>query len=231
MSMHALARTALRLTALVGATGLCAAPGPASAATDPAWLRLAPGTVALVDVAPWTTRRLAAALTADEDSAADMAENETQAPDDAIARPPGFAVRVQRLLDRGVVQVTGATDAGPPLAFTLAERLQPRVPAGTPLVVAGGFAGFAFLYPTLGAAQDKALQLETGTHVVAGATAVGGVRGETIDFIRVNVRIASGPLRGKTGWVAVGYTGLPHGPGYGSTPAERGCRCRILEFR
>ena len=43
--------------------------------------------------------------------------------------------------------------------------------------------------------------------------------------------VESGMQRGRTGWIPVGFTGLPDPGGNPGWTAERACRCRLLEFR
>jgi hypothetical protein len=51
------------------------------------------------------------------------------------------------------------------------------------------------------------------------------------DFVRTKVVVQSGPLKGRAGWIAVTFTGIPDPNGSPSSTAERACRCRLVEFR
>jgi hypothetical protein len=51
------------------------------------------------------------------------------------------------------------------------------------------------------------------------------------DFVRVFVRVIAGPSAGRTGWIAVAYTGLPVArTPQDASPEERACSCRALAF-
>ena len=54
---------------------------------------------------------------------------------------------------------------------------------------------------------------------------------DSADLVRVRVRVLDGTLRGRTGWVAVAYTGIPVDrlPATAQV-AEKACRCRLVQF-
>ncbi|MBD5633636.1 MAG: hypothetical protein IAI49_04065 [Candidatus Eremiobacteraeota bacterium] len=107
----------------------------------------------------------------------------------------------------------------------------PEVPSGTALRAAGGFGGFADFYPRRETPARQAARIETGTSLVALAMGAAPYDANSNDFIRVEVRVRSGPQRGRTGWISVDYTGLP----VASVPASaetaaKACRCLIVRF-
>src|ERR1700693_4055795 len=86
--------------------------------------------------------------------------------------------------------------------------------------------------PTAWAAVARAAQqLPAGTSVLTLGLGIAPYDPEGSDFIRTKVYVQSGPQLGCTGWIAVGFTGLPDPNGTPASTAERACRCRILEFR
>ncbi|GAC1302142.1 MAG: hypothetical protein NVSMB19_11130 [Vulcanimicrobiaceae bacterium] len=214
-----------------------AAAAPASAvpvphvAAAPAWLQLRPGALGRVDIAPWlASDEPEAALT---ESAASIARDFTtrgERPGDVVFEPIGVRVSVVRVLFGGRIALVRGRDAHF-VAYTLVTRLIPDVPPGTELRAAGGFQGFSDFFATLATPYKDADRLPTGSALVALATGAGPYDPETSDLVRVRVRVRSGPLRGRTGWVAVAYTGLPtrHVPRTAAV-AEKACACRIVEF-
>jgi hypothetical protein len=110
-------------------------------------------------------------------------------------------------------------------------RLVPEIPAGTALLVAGGFEGFADFYPALDTAEKHAGQIATGSRLVALEIRAAPYDPDSADLVRVRVRVLDGTLRGRTGWVAVAYTGIPVDrlPATAQV-AEKACRCRLVQF-
>ena len=205
---------------------------PAYAADSalPAWLVPDGGTVARVDAAPWNdTDEPEAALTASSASLARDFSSDGSRPGDVVYEPIGVRVHIVRVLARGIAQVqdpNGAWNAFAPL-----DRLVPEVPRGTHLRAAGGFGGFAELYRSLQSAPDASEQLPTGSRLTALEMGVARYDPSLADLIRVRVHVDAGALRGRTGWVAVTYTGIDAKTVQrdGST-AEAACNCRIVRF-
>ncbi|GAC1313034.1 MAG: hypothetical protein NVS2B3_09620 [Vulcanimicrobiaceae bacterium] len=203
----------------------------ARAAATPAWLALAPGTLARVDIAPWlVSDEPEAALT---ESAASLEHDFTthgERPGDIVFEPIGVRVRVVRVLPGGRVALVRGRDARF-VAYTLVARLVPEIPPGTALRAAGGFQGYSDFFASVSTPYAQARRLETGSALVALGTGAGAYDPETSDLVRVRVRVLSGALRGRTGWVAVAYTGVPSArlPATADV-AERACTCRIVAF-
>src|SRR6202162_4841795 len=128
-------------------------------------------------------------------------------------------------------QPEAALSGSPRSAARRPDELVPEVPPGTQLVVAGGFGNYADFFPDLSAPESAAQQLPTGTSVLTLGLGIAPYDPEGSDFIRTKVYVQSGPQLGRTGWIAVGFTGLPDPNGTPASTAERACRCRILEFR
>jgi len=204
---------------------------PRGAAADPAWLFLGPGTVARVDEAPWPVfdepeaALTASAVSLERDFTADLAR-----PNDVLFEPIGVRVRVVRVLPgKGIALVRGL--AAPWTAYAPVDRLFPEVPAGTLLRIAGGFAGFADFFPRLNAPLRHAGGLATGTDVTVLGMGAAPYDPESSDLVRLDVRVLSGTERGRTGWVAAGFTGIPldRVPATADR-ASKACGCRLLRF-
>jgi hypothetical protein len=197
----------------------------------PAWLTIAPGTLARVDIAPWDDAdEPEAALT---QSAASLARNfsdDSTRPDDILYQPVGVRVRVVRAsADGRAILVHGVERRFQ--GYTLPARLIPEIPPGTTLVVAGGFGGFADFYPHLETPEKTADRVETGSKLTVLGTDVAPYDPDSADLVRVRVRVLDGSLGGRTGWVAVAYTGLPESSLPTSADvAEKTCRCRLIRF-
>lgn len=218
------------LAAIVAHVPIVARAAPSEPAI-PNWLALAPGTFARVDVAPWlVSDEPEAALT---ESAATIERDFTssaQRPGDVVFEPIGVRVRILRVLPGGRVAFVRGRDVRFD-AYTLVERLIPDVPTGTILRAAGGFQGFSDFFATVATPYKKAQRLATGSKLVALGTGAGPYDPDTSDLVRVRVRVLSGALRGRAGWVAVVYTGLPQARmPRTATVAEHACGCRIVEF-
>lgn len=200
-------------------------------AVTPGWMTLVAGSSARVDIAPWlVSDEPEAALT---ESAASIARDFTahaERPGDVLFEPIGVRVRIVRVLAGGRVAYVRGRDATF-RGYALVSRLVPEIPPGTMLRAAGGFQGFSDFFPTIATPYREALRLETGSALLALAMGAGPYDPDTADLVRVRVRVLSGGLRGRTGWVAVAYTGLPwvHPPPTAAV-AERACGCRIVEF-
>jgi hypothetical protein len=197
----------------------------------PSWLEARPGTLARVDIAPWfDSDEPEAALTASMDSSARDFTVDAQRPMDVLYEPVGVLVRIVRVFPRpGVAAVHGVRSRWN--AFARILRLVPVVPRGTRLVAAGGFGGFSDLYPALSTKAPSAERLATGSGLVALGEDVAPYDPESADLVRLRVRVISGDLRGRSGWIAPAYTGLPLArTAPQASPAERACRCRLLQF-
>lgn len=161
----------------------------------------------------------------DRDFTADLAR-----PNDIVYEPVGVRVRIERVLAGGRIALVRGVGAAWH-AYALVERTYPEVPPGTPLRAAGGFAGFAAFYPRLGSRQSEAGEIATGTALTALGMGAAPFDPLTSDLVRVHVVVRSGPDRGKTGWIPVGYTGIP----VTAVPPEaenaaKACGCRIVRF-
>ena len=195
----------------------------------PAWLTLRPGTVARVDVAPWPSDDgPEAAVAASARSIEHYGGDELVRPDDVVHEPVGVRVIVVRLLARRIALVRGVE--GHWTAYTRIERLIPEIPAGTPLLVAGGFEGFADFFPSLETPSSGAGRIETGARLVGLKLGIAPLDQQSSALVRVKVLVRSGSRSGQVGWLQVGYTGLPHPPRQPASNAERVCRCRIVQF-
>ncbi len=205
--------------------------GPAVAAPRPAWLSLRAGTVARVDIAPWlVSDEPEAALTESPHSLERNFSDDATRPDDVVYRAIGVRVRVLSLgRDGRTAHVHGIGDRFE--AYAPIQRLIPEIPAGTLLVAAGGFGGFSDFYPTLSTPEKHADRIATGSRLVAIGMGVAPYDPDSADLVRVHVRALDGNLRGRTGWLAVGYTGLPvTGPVQSADVAEKACNCRLAIF-
>lgn len=221
---------------VASAAALCATRQPSfstpHATPAPAWLRLQPGVVARVDLAPWRAYdEPEAALTA---SAASMQRDFTVTgarPGDIVYRPVGVRVRVvRRIAGRDAVVAVRGLHGGW-LAYTQANRLSPEIPLGTKLVVAGGFDGFADFFTALTTPHDGARRVTTGTPLIALGIAAAPFDPDASDLIRVHVRVASGPLQGREGWIGAAYTGIPRtSTAAGATQIEKTCSCLPVSF-
>jgi len=196
----------------------------------PAWLAPGSGTLVRVDSAPWfDSDEPEAALTASADSLRHDFSADGTRPDDVVYEPVGVRARIVRDLPNGVVLLRGTDRRW--IGFAPLERLVPEVPAGTKLVVAGGFGGFADFYPTLTTPEQTASRIATGTKVVALASGVAPVDPGSANRVRVHVRVLSGTLRRSTGWLEIPYTGLRvRSVARNATTAERACLCHLLSF-
>jgi hypothetical protein len=218
-------------SAFAFAAALACLLAPLAASADPAWLSLGPGVIARVDEAPWPVfDEPEAALTAsaaslERDFTADLAR-----PNDVLYEPIGVRVRVLRVLPgKGIAFVRAL--AAPWAAYAPVDRLFPEVPAGTLLRIAGGFAGFADFFPRLDTPLRHAGGLATGTDVTVLGMGAAPYDPESSDLVRLDVRVLSGTERGRTGWVAAGFAGVPldHVPATADR-ASKACSCRILRF-
>jgi hypothetical protein len=198
-------------------------------AIAPGWLELRPGQVARVGAAPWPMTEPEAALSGSEDSAAKNPDDYAVRPSDAIHEPIGLRVVIERVYDDKVVRVR--PDGVAWSAYTRLDQLAPEVPVGTDLVVAGGFGNYGDFYPALETPARGAIELVTGTPIVALKMGTAVYDPEGSDFVRVKVLVKAGKMRGRVGWIPVLYTGLPGAGGTPLSTTESACRCRLLEFR
>jgi hypothetical protein len=227
-----------RLSGLIAAAVVAfLAPRPAFAASTapqavPPWLVIGAGAVARVDIAPWLdSDEPEAALTLGADSLRRDFSADATRPGDVLYEPIGVRVRVVKLQPGGrLALVRGITDHFE--GYAPRTRLIPEIPAGTGLVAAGGFGGFADFYPALDTPQKRAARLATGSRLVALGTGVAPYDPDSADLVRVRVRVLDGNLRGRTGWVAVVYTGLPERRLPNSAEvAEKACGCLLIAFQ
>jgi len=202
-----------------------------AAESDPPWLQARAGTIARVDIAPWPVAdEPEAALTI---SAASLEQDFTanaSRPGDVRYGPVGVVVRIVRVLPgKRVALVHGMQHRWE--AYARIERLVPEVPPGTTLVAAGGFGGFADFYSTLATTQAHAGRIATGSRLTTIGSGVAPYDPDSSGLVRVHVRVVNGAARGRTGWIATGYTGLPraHVPSNAEV-AARACTCRLIEF-
>ncbi len=213
----------------LGALGL--APRTPATAAAPPWLAANAGTAARVEVAPWLVAdEPEAALTAGPASLRRDFTVDGTRPEDVVYEPIGVRVRIVHLTSAGraaLVRGIGAQWT----AFAPLDRLVPEVPAGTRLRVAGGFGGFADFYPTLATRPARALQIATGSDLVALGFGVAPFDANQPAFVRIHVRVTSGDLAGRSGWIGSLYTGVPADPlPDGAAVAEKACRCRLVQF-
>jgi len=194
-------------------------------------LRLAAGTAARVDIAPWPgydepeAALAASAASLERDFSADLAR-----PNDVFYEPIGVRVRIVRALAGGRIALVRGM-AADWVAYAPLDRLVPEVPPGTRLRVAGGFGGFADFLPALDAPQAQARELATGTGLVALGMGAATVAAGDSDLVRVEVRVLTGPERGRTGWIPAAFTGIPLArPPAQSEEAVRACLCRLVRF-
>ncbi len=206
-------------------------PGASRADPPPAWLAPRPGTAARVEIAPWlVSDEPEAALTeGPASSLRDFTADPTR-PEDVVYEPIGVRVRLVRLAGNGRVALVHAVGARWQ-AFAPLDRLVPEIPAGAKLRVAGGFGGFAEFYPALDTPRERALQIATGSDVLALRTGVAPYDRGQPAFVRVRVRVASGDLRGRTGWIGTAYVGaaaarIPAG----APTTEKVCSCLLVQF-
>lgn len=228
-SSFAQARLGPSLAAAAFALGLTLGPLQAPAALPP-WLVLRPGVAVRVALAPWVQEEAPeAGLTLGAASLRADFTGEAGRPSDVVPEPVGVRARVIRALPHGIVLVHGIGSRWQ--AYALRTSLVPEVPAGVRLRAAGGFGGFADFYPTLASPQRSAEELPSGTKLVSLTMGVAPFDPDTADLVRVSVRVLAGPFAKRTGWVAVGYTGLPVAKvPLGASPADRACACRALTF-
>jgi hypothetical protein len=216
---------------------LCAAPPHVARAAEapawrtPAWLALRPGTLARVDTAPWPTfDEPEAALTHAARSLARDFSDDFARPDDIVYEPVGVRVRIVRVLPGARVALVRGLGAAWQ-AYAPVDRMLPEVPRGTVLRAAGGFAGSADFYPALDSPEPLPAGIATRATVVVLGMGAAPYSTQSADLVRVNVRVRSGSLRGRVGWIPVAYTGLP----VTAVPAQaenaaKACVCRILRF-
>jgi len=196
----------------------------------PPWLVAAPGCRAYVAEAPWPTGgRPEAAATFSARTAGPNPDDQTRRPADAAGAPIGVLATILGPASAGVARLR--LPGIERIAFARYDRLLPVVPAGTALVVAGGFSGEARFFAHLDPRGEHVALLPTGTPLVALGMGIAPYDPDASDFVRVQVRIAGGPWHGRTGWVAAAYAGLSRPHGDPASSAERACRCRILGFR
>ena len=188
-----------------------------------------PGILARVDIAPWQVDgESEAALTESAGSMAHDFTADSSRPPDIVYRPAGVIVRVERILPGGTVaRVHGL---GRWEAYTRVDRLVPEIPAGTTLVAAGGFEGFSDFYRSLKTLKRSAERLSTRSRMVALGVGAAPYDPDTDDLVRVHVRVTTGELAGREGWVAVAYTGLPADVATLGSQAEKTCACRVITF-
>jgi hypothetical protein len=197
----------------------------------PAWLAARPGTLARVEVAPWfVSDEPEAALTESARSVLRDFTADATRPEDVVYEPIGVRVRVVRLAGNGRVALVRGVGARWQ-AFAPLDRLVPEIPPGTKLRVAGGFGGFAEFYPALATPQDRALQIATATDLLALRTGVAPFDRAVPEFVRVAVRVTSGVLRGRTGWIGTNYVGAAAAEISQDAPVpEQVCTCLLVQF-
>jgi len=223
LAVAAFASACLTFSGVLGST--------ASAESRPPWLALRAGAIARVDIAPWlVSDEPEAALTETAGSLERNFSDDADRPSDVVYRQVGIRVRVVSIgRDGRTALVHGIGDRFE--AYAPIERLIPEIPTGTVLVTAGGFGGFSDFYPTLGTPEKNADRIATGSRLVAIGMGVSPYDPDSADLVRVHVRALDGNLRGRTGWLAVGYTGLPvTGPVQSADVAEKACNCRLAIF-
>jgi hypothetical protein len=206
-------------------------PAAAPATTRPAWLTARAGVRARVDVAPWfVSDEPEAALTAHASSLQRDFTGDATRPEDVVYEPIGVRVRFVRRAGNGRLALVRGTN-GDWEAFAPLGRLVPEIPPGTGLRVAGGFGGFADFYPTLATRPGSALEIATGTDLTAIAIGVAPYDSALPEFVRVRVRVMSGPMKDRTGWIGTSYVGVPATalPAEASV-AETACRCVLVRF-
>jgi len=229
-------RTRLPALAAIAAAAVAFATehGPLAAAPGlPAWLAARPGTLALVDQAPWyDSDEPEAALTASAASLKRDFSTDPARPDDVVYRPIGVRVRIARLVGGShLALVYGITERAERwTAYAPLDRLVPEIPPGTILRAAGGFGGFADFYPALDSRQEQAARIATGSQLVALGVGVAPFDPDSPDLVRVHVRVLSGRRKGSSGWIGAAYTGIPAGPGAVTSAPERACGCRLAAF-
>ena len=196
----------------------------------PAWLELRPGQTARAAEAPWPLgTKPEAGLTASEASAAAVDPDALgKRPADALGVPVGVRVTIQRLYsDRVALVQDGAGHA----AYVRVELLVPEIPAATLLVVAGEDGDDVDFYQELGTRSKDSLDVSSGVALTALGLGVAPFEPSGSEFIRVHVKVESGELRGRTGWLAAKYVGLPGRPDPDAPAKDRACACRVVEFR
>jgi hypothetical protein len=189
---------------------------------------LAPGVEARVDLAPWPTfDEPEAALASAPDSLARDFSADLARPNDVVYEPVGVRVRVLRVLAGGRIALVRGI-AGDWRAYAPVERLIPEIPPGTRLRAAGGFAGFADLYPTLVGRDTE--PVATGSPLVALDMGTATFDRNVADFVRVRVRVLGGAARGRTGWIPAAFTGIPATAAVEEETAAKACACRLVRF-
>jgi hypothetical protein len=184
-----------------------------------------------VEIAPWLVwDEPEAALTERAASLARDFTADATRPEDVVYEPVGVRVRIVRVLGNArVALVHGLRTRWQ--AFAPLDRLVPEIPAQTRLRVAGGFGGFAEFFSALDASPAGALQIPTGTDVVALAMGAARYDPSQPTFVRVRVRVMGGQLRGRTGWIGSAYVGAAaDAVPAAAAPAERACSCLLVQF-
>jgi len=201
-----------------------------AAAAVPPWLEPRPGRFAYAAEAPWPMDdRPEAALTFSLRSARPEPEDQTKRPSDAVGAPIGTKVRFAGMASAAVALLRVPGFRG--IAYARLDRLVPLVPAGTKLVVAGGFGNDAPFYAAQDVPLDQAWSLPTGVHVTALGMGVAPYDPDGSDFVRIRVHVDSGARMGETGWIPAVFAGLSRPHARPGSTAERACGCRILDFR
>jgi len=221
-----LARLLVAVALLTGATRV------AQAAAVPPWLQLHAGTLARVDIAPWRVDdEPEAALTETAGSLQRDFTSDASRPPDIVFRPVGIPVRIVRVLPGGTVALVHSVGGSAAWeAYTRIDRLAPEVPRGTPLIAAGGFEGFSDFFPSLATPEHDADRLPTRSKMIALGMGAAPYDPDSSDLVRVHVRVVSGALAGRTGWVPVSYTGLPADAASVASQPEKTCSCRVVTF-
>jgi hypothetical protein len=198
-------------------------------AGTPNWLVTRPGQTGLVGAAPWPMTEPEAALTGSDRTAAIDPDDAAQRPDDAVHEPIGLRVVIDQLYSDGVALVhpQGAEWT----AFARLDQIVPEIPAGTDLVVAGGFGNAADFFAALGTPPSGVEEIPTGSQLQSLGMGIAPYNPDGTGFVRVKVYVRTGALRGRTGWIPVGFTGIPDPGGDPANTAERACHCRVVEFR
>jgi len=198
-----------------------------AASAVPPWLVPEAGRLAYVAEAPWPGPEAAATFSLR--TARPDPDDQTQRPPDAAGAPIGTLATITGLASASVARLhlPGVARA----AFARLDHLVPQVPAGTALVVAGGFGNEARFYASLAGPFTHTRLLPTGTPLLALGVGVAPYDPDGADFVRLHVRVAGGPWHGRVGWLPAAYAGLSRPNGARASSAELACRCRILEFR
>jgi hypothetical protein len=193
----------------------------------PGWMMLRPGVAALVEVAPWRDDRHAALTTNEADYVAySTGTDPSYIPRTALAEPIGTRVLIESLRPHRMAAVRLR---GGRRAYTYLGRLVPVIPPHTELRVAGDSSHLALFFPTLSTKEERAMHVRSGTALVSSGMAIATYDPERTFIVRVRVSIEGGPMRGQTGWMQPGSTGIPT-----SSPRdeiEKECGCLITTFQ